>query len=161
MNWNKLFDMQADLDKYIEENHDIQQVSNFDNKILALLVEVGELANETRCFKFWSTKEPSGREVILEEFVDGIHFLMSIGLDKNYRFNGHLEGDSHVDLVKQFTDVFSMVTTFKQNPDENNYHKMFSVYLQLGRMLGYTSKEIQEAYTAKNDTNYQRQDNGY
>ncbi len=45
---------------------------------LALTIELAELANETRCFKYWSSKGPSEREVILEEFVDSIHFLLSL-----------------------------------------------------------------------------------
>ena len=59
-------------------------------KMLALLVEIGELANETRCFKYWSNKPASEREVILEEYVDGLHFILSIGIDlgidKNFLF---------------------------------------------------------------------------
>lgn len=74
MDWKKLFDMQKELDTYIETNHNVKQAELLDKKILALLVEVGELANETRCFKFWSKKKPSERDVIIEEYVDGIHF---------------------------------------------------------------------------------------
>ena len=48
---------------------------------MALLVE-RELANETRSFKFWSTKGPSANEIILEEYVDSIHFLLSLLIEK-------------------------------------------------------------------------------
>ena len=63
-------------------------------KMLALLVEIGELANETRCFKYWSNKPASEREVILEEYVDGLHFILSIGIDlgidkTSYSINVH------------------------------------------------------------------------
>ena len=49
--------------------------------MLALLVEIGELANETRSFKFWSVKPASEKKIILEEFVDGIHFILSLGIE--------------------------------------------------------------------------------
>ena len=47
------------------------------NKI-ELLVEIGELANETKCFKYWSKKEPV-RELVLEEsdYRDKIHLSSS------------------------------------------------------------------------------------
>ena len=83
MNLQQLFTMQKELDDFIEQTQNIQQ-DVFQEKGLALLVELAELANETRCFKFWSTKGPSAREVILEEYVDSIHFILSLGLLKGY-----------------------------------------------------------------------------
>ncbi|MBO1914929.1 dUTP diphosphatase, partial [Microvirga sp. 3-52] len=68
MKLTKLFEMQTELDAFIQK----QRVTNenvFQSKGLALLVELAELANETRSFKFWSTKGPSDIEVILEEYV--------------------------------------------------------------------------------------------
>src|SRR5699024_5876901 len=85
--WTKLFNMQAKLDQYIAENHNLTKKDNLVSKrYLALLVELGELANETRCFKFWSTKAPSHNDVILEEYVDGVHFILSLVLDLDFRF---------------------------------------------------------------------------
>ncbi len=57
MEWDTLFKMQKELDSYIESNHNLANHDLFDDKYLALLVEIGELANETRCFKFWSNKK--------------------------------------------------------------------------------------------------------
>src|SRR5690554_6230630 len=84
MTLHKLFKMQHDLDQYILTEHGLQEEDLVDEKMLALFVEVGELANETRCFKFWSNKSASARAHILEEFVDGVHFILSIGLDLGY-----------------------------------------------------------------------------
>ncbi|HAQ08050.1 MAG TPA: dUTPase, partial [Bacillus bacterium] len=81
MNIEKLFRMQKELDRHIELQHGLVEEDLFDRKILALLVELGELANETRCFKFWSLKPSSEKQVILEEFVDGIHFILSLGIE--------------------------------------------------------------------------------
>ena len=33
---------------------------------LELLVELGELANETRCFKYWSMRQTGEKEKVLE-----------------------------------------------------------------------------------------------
>ena len=57
MDITQLFDMQRALDAYIQSNRK-EQTDVFREKGLALLVELGELANETRCFKFWSKKGP-------------------------------------------------------------------------------------------------------
>lgn len=84
MNTITLFKMQKALDSHIESQHGLQNEDLFERKVLALLVEIGELANETRCFKFWSVKPSSERNVILEEFVDGVHFILSLGIECGY-----------------------------------------------------------------------------
>lgn len=90
----QLFKLQKELDDRIAKEHDLQPKKLLKEKMLALLVEIGELANETRCFKYWSNKPASEREVILEEYVDGLHFILSIGIDlgidkTSYSINVH------------------------------------------------------------------------
>lgn len=43
--------------------------------LLGLQVEVSELAQATRCFKYWSTKPPESRQRILEEYADVLHMM--------------------------------------------------------------------------------------
>ena len=81
LNFNYLFSLQRELDNRIVQEHELEGQNLFEKKLLALMVEVGELANETRCFKYWSKKAPSPKETILEEYVDGIHFILSLGLE--------------------------------------------------------------------------------
>ena len=55
MNLVKLFDMQRQLDERIEQEHPRQVGEDrLAKKILALMVELGELANCWRGFKYWS-----------------------------------------------------------------------------------------------------------
>jgi dimeric dUTPase (all-alpha-NTP-PPase superfamily) len=163
MTIHDLFAMQRELDRYIEQNHGLQDEDVTDQKILALLVEIGELANETRCFKFWSKKPASKREDILEEFVDGIHFILSIGLDlgmeeKNFSLVSY-EGNE--DLVRGFLMVFDRVHAFRQSRKAEDYEQLLRQYFVLGQSLGFSMDEVQEAYKKKNEVNYKRQDEGY
>ncbi|MGV2622385.1 dUTP diphosphatase [Halobacillus sp. ACCC02827] len=160
MEWNRLYDMQRALDQYIEDQHDIKQGTKTEEKILALLVEIGELANETRCFKFWSSKGPSEKEVILEEYVDGIHFLLSLGLDSGF----HFEPGAYVcreTETEAFLNVYKAVEAFREQKDKQSYHALFLGYLQLAATIGLTEEEWFHAYLSKNEVNYQRQDEGY
>ena len=55
MNLSHLFELQAKLDERIEQEHPRQEGEDrLAKKILALQVELGELANEWRGFKYWS-----------------------------------------------------------------------------------------------------------
>ncbi|WP_017756067.1 dUTP diphosphatase [Calidifontibacillus oryziterrae] len=158
----QLFKLQRQLDERIAKEHGLEQVDLMDKKVMALLVELGELANETRCFKFWSKKPPAEREVILEEYVDGIHFILSIGIELDIEdlLNLELYEESR-DLVNQFHRVFYSISMFRENTSLENYHTIFNEYLLLGRLLGFSSKDIEKAYILKNEVNHQRQDQGY
>ncbi|MUV39367.1 hypothetical protein JNUCC1_03243 [Lentibacillus sp. JNUCC-1] len=161
MNWDELYAMQKELDDYIKDNHQLEGHHLDNEKILALLVELGELANETRCFKFWSNKPPSPKSVVQEEYVDGIHFLMSIGIDQGYRYQPTTIQSPANDLTTQFNHVFSICTLFNQQPKPDLYQQLFVAYLELGKLLEIGEADIYEAYMAKNKTNYSRQDQGY
>ena len=56
MNISELYEMQRELDNRICKEHRLEGMNLVPSKILALQVELGELANETRCFKFWSSR---------------------------------------------------------------------------------------------------------
>ena len=64
MNLEKLFQMQKELDARILEEHPVQEGEDrLAKKILALLVELGELANEWRGCKYWSNDQEPRTEV--------------------------------------------------------------------------------------------------
>src|SRR5690625_1889427 len=153
--------MQQDLDNYISDNHDLKDKNLFEEKFLALLVELGELANETRCFKFWSTKAKSDNLVILEEYVDNIHFLLSIGLEKGYTFTHLPFSTTYLKDTRHFNHVFEKCLQFYQNQSEENYIALFKEYLRLAGVLGFSEQDIVEAYHQKNEVNYERQEEGY
>ncbi|GAA0601117.1 dUTP diphosphatase [Virgibacillus siamensis] len=161
MDWSELYSMQKQLDNYIEAQHDLSGRDVFKEKSLALLVELGELANETRCFKFWSTKQRSDISVILEEYVDGVHFLLSLGLEKGFEYHGGSGTVPCESETDQFNRVFSATTEFREHPTETNYITLFEYFVQLGELLGFEEKAIQKAYLEKNEINYERQDQGY
>lgn len=161
MNWDTLFKMQKQLDSYIEENHNLQERDLFQDKYLALLVELGELANETRCFKFWSNKSRSSLDVILEEYVDGIHFILSLGIVKGHTFTSVNLGSTELTETELFNTVFEQCVVFKNNPNQENYTRLFESYLVLGRKLGFKEEDVFQAYLKKNEVNYQRQNSGY
>ncbi|WP_147532577.1 dUTP diphosphatase [Bacillus marasmi] len=163
MNLEKLFTMQKGLDSHIEAQHNLQTEDLFDRKVLALLVELGELANETRCFKFWSLKPASEKEVILEEFVDGIHFILSLGIEAGFtdEINLNDEKPQAESLTEQFLTTYATIEQFRQSKTRQAYQEMFQECLYIAQLLGFTSAEIEQAYIKKNEVNYERQEQGY
>jgi dimeric dUTPase (all-alpha-NTP-PPase superfamily) len=161
----KLFQMQKELDSHIEEKHQLENEDLFNRKVLALLVEIGELANETRCFKFWSVKPSSEKEVILEEFVDGVHFILSLGIECGFNQSvmewSLAEEHKDVTVTDQFLKVYESITLFQTTMTLDDYIQLFKSYLKLAALLGFHEEEIEQAYFRKNEVNYQRQQNNY
>lgn len=161
MNLQELFAMQEELDRFIQSNRGMEE-DLFRKKGLALLVELAELANETRCFKFWSTKEASAREVILEEYVDSIHFLLSLGIEKDLNMLSEWpDRVGETDLTELFIGTQRQILEFLEDYSVSNYQDVWSWYGGIAHALGFTYDEILEAYIAKNKTNYERQNEGY
>ncbi|OIJ12365.1 dUTPase [Anaerobacillus alkalilacustris] len=159
----KMFQLQKELDNRIREEHNVLGKNLIAEKVLAFQVELGELANETRCFKYWSLKQPSSQEVILEEYVDGFHFLLSIGIDISISIK-KLNVDTpkiNSTLTNQFATLYSLSSQFEKTKDESDFIVLFQRYLVLGKLLGFTDSDIETAYRGKNEVNHQRQNDGY
>ncbi|WP_027632741.1 dUTP diphosphatase [Clostridium hydrogeniformans] len=161
MNLQKLFQLQKELNDRILTEHNLDNFSISPKRILALQVELGELANETRCFKYWSTKEPSSKEVILEEFVDCLHFILTIGLDKDFCDIDVETIDSEYSLTDQFLNLYIDLNDLVITSSKDHYVTLFEDFLSLGHTLGFTTQDIEEAYLEKNKKNHLRQDKGY
>ncbi|KXH87219.1 dUTP diphosphatase [Sporosarcina sp. HYO08] len=161
MKLTKLFQMQQQLDAFIQQSREGQQ-NVFEEKGLALLVELAELANETRCFKFWSLKGASEKEVILEEYVDSIHFILSLGIEKGFN---SLEEWPKGEVVGQLTHLFlktnQVINQFLDQQTKEAYEQIWIHYGAIAKKLGFTNEDIISAYILKNEENYIRQKSGY
>ncbi len=181
MNLKAMFETQRKLRKRIVEEHNLNVLSEeFNNNlILALYVEVGECANEWRGFKQWSkdkeprtyhksSKNPSRdgiRNPLLEEYVDGLHFVLEQGLqwcfDQTYKPSMVIVHDTG----RMFREVYKCISDLAipggRNWKKFHYEDLFNNYLALGKSLGFTWEQIENAYYEKNKVNFQRQEDGY
>ncbi|MFV8830400.1 dUTP diphosphatase [Alkalihalobacterium sp. APHAB7] len=163
MNLKKLFDMQRQLNERIIKEHQLEERNLLAEQILALEVELGELANETRCFKYWSNKPPAERHIILEEYVDGLHFILSLGIVLKFEdIQVHPKHEEKTKtLVQAFQRVYDLITKLHEHQTYESYMELFDDYLILGEKLGFSTDEMEQAYYDKNEVNHRRQDEGY
>lgn len=235
----QMYEMQKVLDARIIKEKGLEGVDLLPNTILALQVEIGELANEWRGFKHWSNRqEPKmfplercsycGEEVsftrptpfmadagtdmcehcwestrveyaaahdehigafkdyphfpekqpqkLLEEYVDCLHFFLSIARQLNltaddlYCCDEYVDGETSVLFTEILHQVGAIIgDKFLANPMENfDMHRkhffkgaLYAFYALGEQRLGFTFEQITEAYTAKNKVNHDRQSNGY
>ncbi|MGG4449625.1 dUTP diphosphatase [Brevibacillus porteri] len=205
MNLTPLFEKQRQHDQYIIEKKGLEGQELLPNKILALQVELGELANEWRGFKHWSdSQEPkygyepliecdkcggkgfwfSGERIhcqkckqtgkvtnpLLEEYVDCLHFILSIGVDSGfdddeleYVHEGNILVYKNLSgILEQLNDLFQSINEYRQSlNDSERYQDVVMTFISLGEMLGFSWEQIEEAYNEKWEENIRRQNAGY
>lgn len=164
---NKLQKHQQILDSIITENSDTQPVLNSDllnAKILAFITEICEFANVLRIFKYWSKKEPACKEIQLEEYVDSLHFLLSINNQLGFELICDdispvpVTGSKHIGLL---IDVIEYAIFFRDNPTRENVHTLFSKFLGLSIIFNFSPTDVYYAYIKKHHINLERQKNNY
>lgn len=161
LNLTKLFEVQKPLRSRIIEKHNLQGENLMENFVLAFQVELAELANEWRGFKHWSTDRAMRKEKALEEFADCTAFLLELGLELNIPDEWDT---SDIDLICESTvqrQFISFNECLKAEMDAHDWHEVASRLIGLGKMLGFTKKEMVEAYMKKTEINHIRQSNGY
>jgi len=195
VNLQALFEKQKQLDDYIIQKKGLEGQELLPNKILALQVELGELANEWRGFKHWSIdqqpryerkchackgigafgdSEPclycggTGVEArpLLEEYIDCLHFILSIGLDLGVPDEYIVDLDDPFDpdegdLTLQFMKVIALSTVEYPFSHAGDWFPLMEQFIALGELLGLTREQIEQAYNVKWEENVRRQDTGY
>ena len=157
----ELFEAQAKLDARIAKDHNVSYESTRDRRIMALIVEIGELANATRCFKYWSNKGSEDKEIVLDEYADGLHFFLSLGIDIKTSKDVYHITKHQGDLTKQFHLIYHNIDNFYKKQDDKSFIKTFQSFFNLLPLLGYRWISLKNSYYKKLQVNYDRQNNNY
>ena len=162
MNLKEIVKLQEELDEKIAKELDI----NLDDdefvrkRLLAYYVELGELANETAFFKYWKQSHQPDTHREIEELIDVLHFLVSIGITRKYtKMMQEIEPFPFYEEAT-FEDMFEMLFANRLDTSAQWHHAM-SLVLGLGHKLGYNDDLLLKAYETKNQINHERQEKGY
>ena len=184
MNLESMIDKQAELDQSIIEGKNLNVEDHTLDKFLALQVELAECANDWRGFKFWKVdKEP--KETLLEEYVDCVHFFLSIAIEKGWENLLSFHEEAIHDLedeglsggvtgaileVKYFLSKAALEASKSEiiekklgmTKQEYEFRSAWFVFIGIG-LIGFkfTLEQIEKAYFNKNDVNHERQETGY
>lgn len=160
-----LLALQRGLDEEIMRRHGVTYENSFSRRLLALFVELGEFANETRAFKYWSLKGPSPKDRILDEYSDALHFFLSLGLaigieDLSVSLEDFGKEDP-IALSDSILGVYEASLRFAESRSKADFEKAFHLFLALLPKMGYGFEDMEEAYKKKLAVNYKRQETAY
>ena len=150
MIFNDVFESNKELDKMFDNTFpDLEMVKK--NK-LELLVEIGELANETRYFKYWSNK-PIDMNLVKGEYADCIiitlYFfnIMKIELDEEFC---QIDKYDNVDI---FGRLYKLASEFYYNDSKELIKEIFATIISLGYIIGFNNQDIIDACMTKINKN--------
>lgn len=101
---------------------------------------------------------------LLVEYVDCLHFILSIGLELNLIIEEiDVQPHSDNDIIDAFTSLITGVGILRYQTEniKNSYKDILAGFIQLGWMLGFTWEQVEQAYFDKNKVNHERQLTGY
>ena len=98
---------------------------------------------------------------MLDEFADGLHFLLSLGIDQGFEVDSIEVFDDGNSLTDNLLRTYELTSIFYLNQTRTNYLKMFYSYLVALFKLGYSWEEARDAYYLKLKENHNRQATNY
>jgi dimeric dUTPase (all-alpha-NTP-PPase superfamily) len=168
VNLNTVYEMQRELDQAIEKVLVKEHKGDFslsdelivENRKYAFHVELMEFANEVGFFKYWKRSHEMNDEKALEEFVDCIHFLVSLAVTRKWNlFVTEAEPVTFWEVCP-IDELFYML---RENglDSSGKYVQALQILLGIARKLGWSDDDILASYTSKNRVNYDRLARGY
>lgn len=141
--WNKLYQRNCVLDQHYIDKYSKTEPLFFEKNCLGLLVELGECANETKCFKYWTIKEAK-RDEVLEEYADCVMMTLCIF---NHLNLDHVEvcAVESFDLLESFRFLFEQASLLMKDCTKERVVTIFSTLLALGSLLGFDEQEMLDA----------------
>ena len=160
MNLKPLFKKQKELDEYIYEKNNVTAEEIFKKKIVAFLDELFELANELQFFKYWKDEIVIDRQRAIEEYIDVIHFTLSIANDLGVHEHKYVKTQPR-DLNDLVIGITNLATVISISKDKEHVKSLINNVIALGYQLGLTEETVLSAYDEKNAINYERQNSNY
>lgn len=157
----ELLEMQKLLDEAIMKEHRLTEYP-VDNMKIALFVELGEMMNELpTIFKHWKKSAADDYDKALVEYVDALHFVLSLFNYRNCKLDFVLDYKSYASknacgsltLFDYLRDLISACCC--------NGYKTLGIMFKLGNVFGFSWDEIYTTYKKKNALNYERLKKGY
>lgn len=150
-----------ELDLLFDKDNPIRSEEIIRKNILALLVEIGELANETRCFKFWSVKPSSSKEVVLEEYIDTLFMILCFSNITEVDLTEEFPNGYDLDIIDTFTLLYKESSSLNINLNKQEIKKLLVIVLHLGDLLNFSIVDLEEGTKRKSEIIRKRFETNY
>lgn len=157
--WNKIYKINKELDVIFNERYS-NDLEYYNKNCIELIVEIAELANATKCFKYWSMKKQN-KEEVLEEYADCVMMILSFHTYFNLELEENKIKIDTTNIFEMFNKLFEEASQMMYNGSETLIKEIFNNMLYLGKMLSLKEKEIYDTCYKKMNVVKERLNSDY
>jgi dimeric dUTPase (all-alpha-NTP-PPase superfamily) len=169
--WGNIMATQQMIDQKYITDKGLKMDELEDERQLAIIGELMEYADDTRCFKYWSKKDPETADKRLEEISDVIHFYAGefnrLYMDPE-AISDYAMGYS-VDTQKQIKPgiahfIRRAIRYLIRSADSHGADRKlqmglsFANFMTAVRLDGFSHQDVERMYYIKSKKNSERQD---
>ena len=160
--YNDIYRRNKKLDDIFMNKYMDTESSYYEKNCLELIVEIGELANESKCFKYWTVRNPD-KELVLEEYADCLLMVLYMFNTYNVDSVSTIDVDNSCDILEEFNVLIRMCTNLmdKNNINELFLKEIFTRLFHIGKLLELNDDEIIDACYKKIIKNEERLNSDY
>ncbi len=142
--WESLYKKNKELDEiFFARSENVNKF--YEKNCIEFLVELGEFINETKCFKFWSIKEPI-KENMLEELGDCFTMIMVFYNLKNIPFEpNNISIEDNGNLLELINTTYFLGTKLYTECDKELLNTLFNKLLNIASILNINENEIKNS----------------
>ncbi len=154
-----LLNQQQTLDDFIYSTNNTTASATIDDRFLALFVEIAECLNENKSFKYWAPNHIKNDQKALEEYVDCLHFILSLVLTLNIDIKKFIfkKVENKSSLTILTLQLFDHLNDWQKIRNDKYFFEFFNTFAFIGTILKFKPKAILAMYKHKNEINHQRQ----
>ena len=142
----KLYQVYINREIQVAKN-EILNTTRINQKILSFLHDLSEVALESRCYLFWEKEEPVNHQQLLENYLEGLTMLMSIGYELRIdSIKNHTEIPENQYLYSLFFKIYQSILNVQKQYSSEDYQNTIDDYFTLGFKLGIDIDEIIDNY---------------
>ena len=142
----KLYQVYINREIQVAKN-EILNTTRINQKILSFLHDLSEVALESRGYLFWEKEEPVNHQQLLENYLEGLTMLMSIGYELRIdSIKNHTEIPENQDLYSLFFKIYQSILNVQKQFSSEDYQNTIDDYFTLGFKLGIDIDEIINNY---------------
>ena len=153
MNIHILLNQEKELIKNIAIDDTLNDYTLFARKHLQLHIKMSDLANETKCYKYWVGEIDSvNLENVFQKYISCFHQILFLGLDGDFEDLETVTAQSTDScLSDQFLNLFIDINDCIMSSSEAHFATLVEDYLTLGSCLGFSEEQIIEGLCECNE----------
>lgn len=143
---HNFFEVQKQINKDLILDKKLDTYKLNARKSLHLHVKISDLADETKCFKYWEDNSlVINKDVVFKKYLACISQILTIGLDYGYsNVERIVLKPNDYCLSDQFLNLYIDLNDLIISPSEDHYITLFEDFISLGITLGFSESSIRE-----------------